>query len=223
MGNRLIMIQTGTTQPEYCSHNALLRRGWTETGIKRFLNTPDKIVPNPHYRNSADMKLYLLLRVESTEQSMEYKSFCEKNKGRKEAASKAVRTKKEKLLRRVADWEIYIPRQHLTDVIQDAIGSYNNMKSDRSDDGFLFEPATIHSDKEFLYRITVNFLRHRCNSYERQLGEIAGKVGTKDAYILLNQNIFQRISEIYPELQAECDRQLADKIRLQLEAGNNHY
>lgn len=214
-------MQAVLTQPDHCSHSTLLRRGWTEAGIRRFLITPDKTVPNPHYSRSADMKLYSLTRVESIETSTEYILFCEINKKRKQGAANAVRTKKEKLLRRVAGWDIYIPRQNLTDVIQDAISSYNGRVVDRSDDGFIYEPASLNSDKEFLYRITVNFLRHRCSPYERKLVEIAGKVGTKEAYILLNQNIFKKISELYPELQAECDRQLEDKIRLHLEAGNN--
>ncbi|MDP2846069.1 MAG: hypothetical protein Q8N79_08385 [Candidatus Methanoperedens sp.] len=157
------------------------------------------------------MKLYLISRVESTEQGTEYKSFCEQNKKRKEGSANAVRTKRGKLLRRVAGWNIYIPRQHLSEVIQEAISSYNDRKADRSDEGFIYESASFQSDKEFLYRITVNFLRHRCSPYERQLVEIAGKVGTKEAYILLNQNIFKKISQVYPELQSECDRQLEFK------------
>lgn len=169
------------------------------------------------------MKLYLISRVEAIEQGSEYKQFCETNKKRKDASIKAVKTKREKLLSRVAGWNIYIPRQNLADVIQDAISSYNERKVDRSDEGFIYDPASNHSSKEFLYRITVNFLRHRCSPYERKLVDIAGKVGKKEAYILLNQNIFKKISEIYPELQAECDRQLEDKIRLHLEAANNLY
>lgn len=204
-------MQTILTQPDHCSHSTLLRRGWTEAGIRRFLIAPDKTVPNPHYSHGADMKLYSLARVESIEKSTGYIFFCEINKKRKQGSANAVRTKKEKLLRRVAGWDIYIPRQNLTDAIQDAILSYNGRIVDRSEDGFIYEPASINSDKEFLYRITVNFLRHRCSPYERQLVEIAGKVGTKEAYILLNQNIFKKISEIFPELQAECDRQLEFK------------
>ncbi|MDD5453930.1 MAG: hypothetical protein PHW62_00320 [Candidatus Ratteibacteria bacterium] len=207
--------------PEHCSHGALLQRGWTEAGIKRFLKAPDKTAPNPHYRRGADMKLYLLTRVESMEKSEEYLIFCKKNKTRKQGAISAVRTKKEKLLRDVAGWEIHITRQNLTDVLQDAISSYNERRADRSEDGFIYEPASLNSDKEFLYRITVNFLRHRCSPYERKLTETAGKVGTKEAYILLNQNIFKRISHIFPELQAECDRQLEEKIRQYLEESNN--
>ena len=221
-GLQTILTQT-QPQPDHCSHSTLLRRGWTEAGIRRFLISPDKTVPNPHYSSGADMKLYLLSRVESIEQSTEYKSFCETNKKRREGSANAIRTKRGKLLHRVAGWNIYIPRQNLSDVIQEAISSYNGRKADRSDEGFIYEPASIQSGKEFLYRITVNFLRHRCSSYERQLVEIAGKVGTKEAYILLNQNIFKKISQVYPELQSECDRQLEDKIRLQLEAANNLY
>jgi len=166
------------------------------------------------------MKLYLIARVETAEQSAEYKSFREINKKRREGSHNAIKTKRDKLLHRVASWTIYIPRQNLTDAIQDAISSYNDRRVDRSDDGFLNDFATINSGKGFLYRITVNFLRHRCSPYERRLTEIAGKVGTKEAYILLNQNIFKKIAELYPELNGECDIQLKEKIRRHNEAGN---
>jgi len=169
------------------------------------------------------MKLYLLSRVEAIESSAEYQSFCEVNKNRKKGSFNAVRTKREKLLHQVVGWNIYIPPQHLTEVVQEAISSYNDRRSDRSEDGFLNDFATLNSGEEFLNRITVNYLRHRCSPYERKLTEIAGKVGTKEAYILLNQSIFKKIAERYPTLEAECDRQLEEKIRQHLERADYLY
>lgn len=216
-------MQTILSKPDHCSHSTLLKRGWTEAGIKRFLKSPDKTASNPHYRSGADMKLYLLSRVESIESSAEYQSFCEVNKKRKNGSFNAVRTKREKLLHQVAGWNIYIPSQNFTDTVQEAIASYNDRRSDRSEDGFLNDFATMNSGKEFLNRITVNYLRHRCSPYERKLTEISGKVGTKEAYILLNQSIFKKIAEIYPTLKDECDRQLEEKIRQQLERADYLY
>lgn len=204
-------MQTVLTQPEFCSHGGLLHRGWTKSAIEKFLATHDKEVPNPHYPKSYPMKLYLLERVVKAETSQEYQDFCGRNRTRREASVKAIKTKQNNLLKQVARWEIYIQPQHLEDVMHDAIKSYNSVRVDRSEDGFPYEPASMNSDKEFLKRIVVNFLRHCCSPYERRLDEITGKVGTKEAYILLNHRIYKRISELYPELKDECDRQFEEK------------
>lgn len=206
--------QTISEPPEFCSKATLKLRGWTDGAIERFLDTPDKEAPNPHYKSVAPMKLYKLSRVEETEHSQEFLHFKAQSKPRLEASKKAVKTKRENLLHKVARLEIHIQRKNFEDIIVDAVESYNNFKSnmamERGD--FDYQPATINSGKEFLNRITVNFLRHRCSSYERILDNIEGKVGKKEAYALLNQKIFQRITEIYPELKEECEKQLAEKI-----------
>jgi hypothetical protein len=205
-------MQTVLTQPEHCSHSGLLHRGWTDAAIVKFLKAPDKEVPNPYYRKSPPMKLYSLERVEAVEKSTEYQEFYTHNKTRRDASAKAVKTKREKLLKQVARWEIYIHPRHLEEVVRDAVTTFNSYRPDRSDEGFSYEPARTDSDKEFLNRITVNFLRHQCTPYERRLDDITGKVGTREAYILLNECIYRRISELYPELKPECNRQLEDKI-----------
>ena len=69
--------------------------------------------------------------------------------------------------------------------------------------------ANKHSDADFLDRITVNFLRHCWTKYENELAEIAGKVGAPEAYVTIKQMVLDEITEQYPWLAAECDRQLS--------------
>lgn len=201
-------------KPEFCSKSTLKLRGWTEMAIERFLGTHDKEAPNPYYKSAPPMKLYLLSRAESIESSPEYLCFKTKSKSRQESSQKALKTKRHNLLRKVAKMEIFIQRKNIEDTIHDAVKSYNDFKSnmacERGD--FDYQPASTNSDKEFLTRITVNFLRHRCSQYEKILDRIAGKVGKNEAYALLNERIFKQIAQMYPELTEECDRQLSEKI-----------
>lgn len=203
-----------SNEPEFCAKSTLKQRGWTDTAIERFLGDHDKEVPNPYYKSAAPMKLYKLSRVEEAEQSQAFLHFKAQSKPRQEASQKALTTKRKNLLRKVTEMEIYIQRKNLEDIITDAVKAYNSFKSCMADErgDFDYQQATVNSDKEFLNRITVNYLRHRCSPYEKILDKIEGKVGTKEAYTLLNEKIFQKIGETFPELKAECDRQLEEKI-----------
>jgi hypothetical protein len=50
-------------------------RGWTDTGITKFLGPCDKTAANPHYRKAAPMHLLLVDRVMAAEQTDEYREF----------------------------------------------------------------------------------------------------------------------------------------------------
>lgn len=208
---------------EYCSKSTLKLSGWTEVMIDRFLSTPDKEVPNPYYKSAAPMKLYKLSRVEAIESSQEFIDFKEKGKPRQEASEKAIKTKTVNLLTKVSQMDIFITRKNFEDIVKDAVDSYNTFKSNMAmeREDFDYQQASINSDKQFLNRITVNFLRYRCTPYERMLDRITGKVGKKEAYALLNQRIFNKIAEMYPELKSECATQLEQRIMGNIENGNN--
>lgn len=202
------------TKQEFCSKSGLKHRGWTDTATERFLGEHDKEAVNPHYKCAAPMKLYKLSRVEQIEQSQAFLHFKAQSKHRLEASKKALKTKRSNLIEKVAAMEIFIQRKNFEEIIKDAVNSYNNFKSNCADErgDFDYQPASINSDKAFLTRITVNYLRHRCSPYEQILDRISGKVGKQEAYALLNQKIFQRISEMFPELKEECEKQLSEKI-----------
>ena len=209
-----ISSEIGANQPDHCCKSTLKERGWTDRAIERFLKQPDKEVPNPYYKSSPPMKLYKLSRVEFIEASDDFKGFQARNQKRLDATRKGMKTKLERLLNTVASMEIFIERKHFEDVILEAIESYNGFKGSMSADkeDFDYQPASIESDQQFLHRITVNYLRHRCTPYERALDKIKGKVGKREAYALLNQMIYNKISELYPLLTHECNSQLEEKI-----------
>ena len=195
------------------SKSALKSRDWTDKSIELFLKTPDKEADNPYYKFASPMKLYLISRVEEIEKTNEFIEFKNKNIKKVIGSKKAVETKKQKLLKEVKGWVIKLEKKDYNKVVLSAINSYNTFKRQISFErgNFDFEPATLNSDKFFLERITVNYLRHRLSNYEKKLDRIFGKVGKSRAYVIINLKIYEKIAEVYPELKEECYRQLLGK------------
>jgi hypothetical protein len=190
---------------QYISKTGLKQRGWTDRAIDIYLSQSDKEVKNPHYAKAPPMKLYLISRVDAVENSIEYKRFVHKNTGRTAGAQKGVTTKKDRLIKEVQSWDIYLKPERAHTIVQSAIQEYNNFHPE--------EQITHNNNIAFLNRITVNYLRHRLTNYDDKLRILFGKVGKDEAYALLNKMIYKKISEQYPELATECKRQLAQKYK----------
>ena len=152
----------------------LLERGWTSKSIEMFLGEPDERRQNPMYRSAAPMCLYDEKRVTRVEKSVKYKKHLASSQGARDAAKKAVETKRQKLLAWAREWEpkLTTPKE---EVLEAAVKAYNMYP--RNSGG-----ASLDSDPLFLQRITMNYLRHECTDYEEALDHIKGKVGSSDAY-----------------------------------------
>lgn len=48
-------------------NSELRRRGWTDSQIRKLLDEPDELKPNPHHEHGQPMRCYLLSRVEMIE------------------------------------------------------------------------------------------------------------------------------------------------------------
>lgn len=201
---------------EHITKKALKTRGWTDKAIDLFLKTHDKEANNPIFRTASPMKLYLTERVEKVEHTKEFQNFQTKNKSKKEGSQKAVETKKKNLLNEINNWKITLENKDMEVIKKNAIYSYNQFKQERSDESeegnYDFIPANSKSDKVFLNRIMVNYLRHNLSNYDDKLEEIFGKVGKVEAYCIINKKIYSKIAEVYPTLQDECDNQLMRKL-----------
>lgn len=178
-------------------------RGWTDLLIKRFLKEPDLLVDNPHYKCASQMSLYLIEKVEAIEATPEFKVMMESAKGRKQKASRAVDTKRNKIMAHVNGLKIEVPEMTEGELRKKAVKSYNDFREAKAfqRDDYEFEPATIHADDVFLNRISMNYLRHRCTRYEKELKQIFGKVGVDSAYVILKIKINNAILEKYPFLK----------------------
>lgn len=69
--------------------------------------------------------------------------------------------------------------------------------------------ASMDAEVHFLFRITVNWLRHRHPAYESRLVNCT-KYSKK--YVEINREIYEEIGNRYPMLKWECERQLNCKI-----------
>lgn len=114
-------------------------------------------------------------------------------------------TDKQRLLKEVQSWKIILKPERAHTITQSAILEYNRYHPD--------EPASHNHSISFLNRITVNYLRHKLTNYDEKLNVLFGKVGKDEAYQLLNQMIYKKISEEYPGLATECKRQLKQKYK----------
>lgn len=185
---------------DYTSVAGLKARGWTDRFIKDLLGEPDKLGRNPHYRSAAPVRLYEMTRVIEVELTDKFKSKPDTTK-QKLAAKKAANTKRQALLDYIERLEITIPAIPFPELLIQACDSYNswNLCNDK------FAQPT--DSKDFLNRITVNFLRHECSAYESELYRLFGVVGKQEGYRLLKERVLEEIADVYPCLTGECHRQ----------------
>jgi hypothetical protein len=83
---------------------------------------------------------------------------------------------------------------------------------ERGKEYFVRDRASVHSDKDFLDRITVNYIRHELSVYDEKIDDLFGKIGKHEAFELLNQKIYTEIGRVFPRLRKEARRQLKAKI-----------
>ena len=210
---------------QYITQSTLLRRGWTGKIIKMLLPAPDKTAPNPHYSTSgAEMKLYLLTRVEGIEASADFQIARQAAEHRKVAAAKSLDTKRQRLADYVNSISVVVPVMDMHQLTRLACDNYNENRLDGGDvhedkeDGF--RPATPQSDAGFLRRITVNYLRHCASEYEDYLDSVFGRVGTDDAQSRIRSKVYHAIAGAYPWLGRECKKQQARREEQQARRDN---
>lgn len=186
--------------------------------IKAFLPEHDRVVPNPHYKCAAPMRLYSLPRVEAAEATDEWRALKLKAEIRQSAAFQAAETKKRELLRALEGVAIEVPKLTEKDLVERACAHYNQRAAARffssSSDEERFRPADAKSDESFLARISVNYLRHEMSPYEERLAEVFGMVGAEEARRLIREKVYAAIARAYPGLTEECGRQLERRRRI---------
>lgn len=189
----------------YLCKTDLKNRGWTDKLIKTFLPEPDEERINPYYASADMVKLFLLEKVEAIEKSPEFIVLQDGTRKRREAAKKAAATKRDTLMKYINSLEISIPKLAEEELVQCACDHYNLLQQERNRQ---YISARPNSDKSFLQRIMVNYLRHEMSNYEYELERIAGKTGKMEAYDELRAKILHEIGEQYPDLFNECVDQM---------------
>lgn len=70
--------------------------------------------------------------------------------------------------------------------------------------------AALRRRREVLVRMAVDHLRHRLTRYDQILDELYGRTGRAAAEELLRNRVYAALSEAYPSLAQECERQLRE-------------
>lgn len=200
---------------ETITASGMKERGWTEKLICDYYPIHYATKKNPFYTSASPMKLYSMNEVERIESLPEFKAKLDKLKEGKQkrqaAASKAVETKTKSTLEIVKNTEIEVIKIKNKYLLKDAIDAYNDFNCER---GRFESIASKNSDKEFLDRIVVNYVRHNLTEYDYTLYQLVAKTGKSKAYVLLNEKIYSAIADVYPHLKHECDRQFQEKLNI---------
>lgn len=198
---------SGVSESKHLSMQGIKARGWTDALIRDFLGDPDKLVKNPHYRTAPPCKLYTRARVERTERCPRFKARMEKIVAQRPARRKAAQARadreRQELLALVEATPIRIRKKE--NLTKRAIQHYNSFrKYHKSGDLRMeFVPAAEHSDPDFLYRITCNYVRHELTDYDQFLySQVRSKTGCEEAY----QRFRERVDE---EVRQYVDRETA--------------
>ena len=180
--------------------NLKMDRGWTDGLINKFLPKPDLELPNPYYKNAANMKYYKLSRISKIEKTEIFNLNFEKTNNFKTSAKKAVETKTNKLVEVVEKIEISVPKMSEKDLINNAINHYNMLHLSRGDFKYVDTNYTTFSD-DFIKRISENYLRHRLTDYEKHLRALYKKTGKTVAIEIIRDKICDEIYKQYPCLK----------------------
>ncbi len=198
-------------EPELLNKPDLRARGWTDTGIRRFLGDPDATRENTWIRSGAPMKLWALGPVEAIEASADWAAWLQGSQLHREGSqADADRHRAEGRAMGEAVL-IEVEQVDLDDARECAIWSYNERTVQKAGK-YPFHAdrheASTDSDPEFLNRITVNFLRYERTSYDVIGEKLFRLVGRYEAQELLCERVLGVIAAEYPALAGECFRQL---------------
>lgn len=186
----------------YFNETALKKRGWRESMIARFLGGPEEIPPKSLRRRERRQKLYLRARVEEAEKSDDFKAALARANAQAGARSRASLAahdiKRQELLEEIKGIVVEVPRHSMQSVRIAAIEHWKKRRRRRD---------ASSADEKTVRRWMVNYLRHQCTFYDGHLRTLKGRVGKPVAAALIKTAALRAISEKYPELRGECERQ----------------
>jgi hypothetical protein len=187
-----------TKTPKYFSLAALKTRGWNSNEIERFLRKHDSILEA--FGNYSKVKLYLSERVLQAEQSPDYLKL-------------KYEIKKKRILRDIQQMADTMSKtENFRSLVELSIDGYNKFRTVMEEHATKFDVSTatasIDSDPKFLDRITVNYIRHNLSNFDSIESCADYDV---EIYNVLNKEIYNKIIQLYPQLEEECIRQMKSK------------
>ena len=183
---------------EYVAKTTLLKRGWTEKGIKELLPEP-KLVYNSYYRKAAKMKLWDIKVIKQKERTKKFKEYAESKEKRSKKMKEVAERKKNETLKQIEEFDFQVERLEIEELKRKALEAkldwYNYTgQYERADNVF-------NVDKDTIKRWEINYIRHNLTNYDEELKKLYRKIGKVQAYINYKEILMERIFEVYPELK----------------------
>jgi hypothetical protein len=193
--------------PQLNTKSLIGKRGWTKTGIRKFLGAPYRI-ERCHKDNVGDYVVYWYLKtsVVAAESTPEFMAFQAKRAARSEAAQKGVRTRYEETMDFVDKLDIQVPQLDRETLVGRACDFYNARANERGPGP---ASASVDSDPAFLACVMVDYIRQVLTDYEAALHAQFGRVGVEDAVEAIRKKVYAAIAVAYPDLAEECRRMRA--------------
>ena len=178
------------------------KRYWTDKMITDLLGEPDKVVPNPHYRVAAPMKLYLMSRVKAIETVLDVDAM-KKNRERRSAAARQAAANRAYTCNLQCEFDeplaVVVAKgaarnEEMREYYRSEYEAYVERCMRRGDDP---EPmrGTNYPEVEAEHRWAINYLRHECTAYDSLLYRLGGSARDD-----LRERVHEAIGEAYPEL-----------------------
>ncbi|MCK0441167.1 hypothetical protein MUG78_17345 [Gordonia alkaliphila] len=217
-------MSTPTTidQDDFWNKSQVLSRGWTESGITRFLGAPDAVRRNPRRRKGPKIQLFCKDRVALAEGSAQWQEWKAKSQERSDrAVARAAKAREETLTaaqEALSTLELTDDYRGLTSTQIKARASASFLaieqrRQERSRGRYVAEQITSRRTDAFFDRIMVNWLRHEGTRYDNSLDDYFNLVGVDVAKDMIRERAYILIAEEYPFLATECHRQLEHRRR----------
>lgn len=198
----------------HLSAAGLRARGWTATMVRQLLGEPDLLRDNPLFRSAPRTRLYRIERVEAAERSEEFRAASAVAARRSAAARSAALRSRREVLARIAAEPLDVPRLTPARLAVLAVAYQARRDGERVSEQreHAGETASVESaGPGTLDRWKVDYLRHRLTRYDDLLADVHGGTGRAAAEELLRRRVYAAISEAYPDLARECERQLRER------------
>ncbi|KUO03958.1 hypothetical protein AQJ67_14485 [Streptomyces caeruleatus] len=179
--------------------------------MRQLLGEPDLLRTHPHFDSAPPTRLYSIERVEGVERSEEFRAVAAVAARRSAAARAAALRRRREVLVRIAAEPIEVPRLAPDRLAALAVEHRNRRDEERAScrPGHVVQPVTVDGvEPGALARWKVDYLRHRLTRYDEIRDELYGRTGRAAAEELLRHRVYAAISEAYPHLARECERQL---------------
>lgn len=205
----------------YLSESELIERGWTKSGVSKFLGEPDWSPAFRAYGQTMNAKLYREERIKETENTDEWKIWRFKSEKRRESARAralvqiALREeeKAEEEREQQADREEFLAEVRKIPVRFTrklppldklrVLGEQHWVPAPTQDTTFTETPEE-HSD-----RVTVNYLRHHCTNYDEILMDYDLM---SDGYLEISKKVHELIARTFPDLKESCAKRVAYSV-----------